>query len=131
MARIYKCTDKIPVKIHDLSVKISPLTFEQKSLCQSLILTGKQMDAAFYALQCSLKELSGVENADGSEYKLQIEDGIISKDCMNDLLNLEESSDMQLVAISLLNGIPKEFTNPITGGKLEGVEFLKEKKPRK
>lgn len=131
MARIYKCTDKIPLKIHDLKVKISPLTFDQKNTCQGMIMSGNQMSAAFHALQCSLKELDGIENGDGSKYELEFEDGIVAKACMDDLLNLSESQDMQLVAISLINGIPKEFNNPVTGGKLEGVEFIKEKKSRK
>ena len=89
------------------------------------------MSAAFYALQCSLKEVEGIEESDGSKYELEMEEGIVSKECMNDLLNLEESQEMQLVAISLLNGIPKEFQNPVTGDKLEGVEFVKEKKSKK
>lgn len=89
------------------------------------------MAAAFYALQCALKEITGVENGDGSNYELEFEDGIVAKSSMDDLLNLEESSEMQIMAISLLAGVPREFKDPITGDKLDGVELVKEKKSKK
>lgn len=134
MARIYKMTDKIPVKIHDLTVEISPLNYETKSICQNLILNGRHMDAAIEALRASIKSVSGLENADGSEYQLDLVEGKISEACLDELLNVQGSDEMQLIAISLLQGIPKEFVDPATGKPLQGVSFVKDpsaKKPRR
>lgn len=126
MARIYKVTDRITVKIHDITIEISPLTFEQKSVCQALIIGGDHMKAAFYALQSSLKSIKGIENADGSNYELAMQDGKVTAECVDDLLNLSESTEMQFVALSLLQGVPKEFVDPSTGKPMKGVSFVNE-----
>ena len=124
-------SDRIPVKIHDMTVKISPLSYDVKSACQSLIMNGNHMEAAVYALKNSIKEIDGLENEDGSKYQLQFSEGQISQDSIDEILNVPGSDEMQLVAISLLQGIPKEFVDPGTGKKLTGVEFLKEPSRKK
>ena len=131
MARIYKITDKIPVKIHDIEISISPLSFENKSVCLDLITKGEHMKAAVYAMQCSVKSVNGIENADGSPYELVSENGKLSQECVDDLLNMSESPEMQFVAMTLLQGIPKEFVDPATGKPIKGVEFVNEKKSKK
>jgi len=133
MARIYKLSDRIPVKIHDLEIEISPLSFEQKSVCQSLIMSGDHMKAAVYALQSCLKSVKGVENADGSPYELLMDGDKVKSECIDDLLNLSESTEMQYVAMSLIQGIPKIFVDPITEKPIKGVSFVNSsgKKKRK
>ena len=131
MARIYKMTDRIPVKVKSLHIEISPLSFDQKATCQSLIMSGNHMKAAVYAIKCSLKSIKGVENEDGSAYELDIENNELSNDCIDELLNLSESPEIQYVAMTLLSGIPKQFIDPTTGKPMEGVEFIKGKKKKK
>ena len=131
MARIYRMTDRIPVKIHDMTVKIAPLSYDVKSVCQGLILNGSHMAAAVHALKNSVKGIAGLENADGSDYELEFENDQLTDQCIDELLNVQGSDEMQLVAISLLQGIPKEFTDPSTGKPLDGVSFAEAPKSKK
>ena len=131
MARIYKMSDRIPVKIHDLKVKIAPLSYEVKSVCQGMIISGNHMQAAVHALKNALKEVNGLENADGSSYELEFENGELTSTCIDELLNVQWSNEIQMVAISLLQGVPKEFTDPSTGKPLEGVTFAEAPKAKK
>ena len=133
MAIVYRTTDRIAVKIGELVVKISPLTKYQKERIQGLSLDEKYMRAAAEAIKCGIKDIEGVSNADGSQYKLQFdENNELTEECVDDLMNLGNLSQISTVCNSLLEGIPKEFVNPYTQKKLEGVEFVKvEEAPRK
>lgn len=132
--RIYKTTDKIPVKIDSITVKISPLTFEQKSEVQGLILEQNPLSivkAARLCIKSSVKEIDGVENEDGSAYQLQFEEnGALTDQCVDDLLNIDQDDKLSLVCTSLLNGIPRDFIDPQTGQKIEGISIQKAS-PRK
>ena len=61
----------------------------------------------------------------------KIENNELSNNCVDELLNLSESPELQYVAMTLLTGIPKEFIDPTTGKPMEGVEFVKGKKKKK
>lgn len=130
MAKIYKTSDKIKVKVDDLIITLSPLTYHQKSMVQAQILEKGEfgaMDSTRLAVKYALKDIEGIENMDGSKYELEIDEGIVSDETIDDLFNLEQSTKMSLVCISLLNGIPKEFVNPQTNEPLDGVSYVKEK----
>lgn len=136
MAKIYRTTDVVPLKIDGLVVKISPLTFEQKMQLQTEILKGGTqgaMRAAKLACQFAIKDITGIENQDGSDYKIEVKDGRMSDECWDDLQNIQETQKMVTVCLNLVNGIPKEFTDPNTGKKLEGVSLIKQdsKSPKK
>jgi hypothetical protein len=126
MARkIYKTTDKISVKIDDIVVQVSPLSFEQKCDIQALLVSGDPMSvvrAASMAIKYGVKGLEGVENADGSLYVLETdENGSLSDQCVDDLLNIDQDDKLSLVCTSLLNGIPKDIVDPQTGKKIKGI----------
>lgn len=126
MVRIYKTTDKIPVKIDSLTFEISPLTFEVKSNIQASLLDGNPLSivrAAKDAIKHSVKSVKGVEDANGNPYELEFEDGALTEDCVNDLLNIDQDDKLSLVCTSLLNGIPKNFVDPSTGKKIEGISI--------
>lgn len=95
---------------------------------QALILQGKPMDAAVLALKSSIKDVEGLEDMSGSDYELDFVENELSDHCIDDLLNIAQGTTLNLVAIELLNGVPDEFTDPNTGQKLAGVEFVKEEK---
>lgn len=131
MARIYKMADRIPIKIDDMVIHISPLNYENKAICQGLILNGRHMDAAVHALKNAIKDIDGLETADGSKYELEIENNQLTNDCLDELLNVQGSDKMQLVAISLLQGIPDSFTDPVSGKEIDGISFVKEPSGKK
>lgn len=128
MAKIYRTSDRIKINVEGLVVHISPLTYQKKAEMQALILQGKPMDAAVLALKSSIKDVEGLEDMSGSDYELDFVENELSDHCIDDLLNIAQGTTLNLVAIELLNGVPDEFTDPNTGQKLAGVEFVKEEK---
>jgi hypothetical protein len=132
MARIYKRSDRVVVKIDDITVKLAPLSLHQKTEVQMALLQGqKNLDireatrGMARAIQYSLKGIEGVEDADGNQYKLQFEDDDTLTDaCVDDLMNLELTSKLSQVCLAMVNGVPKEFTDP-NRQPLEGVEIVK------
>lgn len=129
MAKIYRTTDIIPINIDGLLVNISPLTFEQKMDIQAEILKGSPqsaMSAAALAVKSSVKSISGVENQDGSPYEVALVNNKMSDECWNDLQNIEQAQKLIMVCLNLINGIPKDFSDPNTGKPLQGVSIVKD-----
>lgn len=121
MAKLYKKTDRITYAIGDIKVKVSPMTLHTKLELTKLMRNAEDgsldsiMNASIYALKSCIKGLSGVENQDGSPYELQFDDnGSLTDDCVEELLNLEESSLMIGLCSSLLAGIKTDLPNGIS-----------------
>lgn len=130
MLKVYKTSDRIPVKIGDVVVKVSPLTYQQKidiSNCTKTVGGQEIFDAtrsAFLAIKFCVKEVSGVVYADGSKFELEFEDGVLKDDTVDEIMNMEINANLIMVAMNLLNGVPEKPVNPETGKPLKGVEFL-------
>lgn len=134
MVKIYKTTDRIPVKIDSLKFSLSPLTFEQKSEIQAELLTGSPLSvvkAAKLAVKYAVKGLDGVQTADGEKYELEFEGEVLAENCVDDLLNIDQDDKLSFVCTTLLNGIPKDFLDPNTGEKMQGVSILRKASPKK
>lgn len=134
MATIYRKEDRVKVKIGSLTVKLSPLSYREKAEAQNLIMSKNptaSMDGSIYAVKCAVKEIEGLKLPDGSAYELEFENGMLTDECIDDLTNLEENDQLFVACLSLLNGIPKKFINPLTGKELEGVKIVKEKAGKK
>lgn len=135
MARkIYKTTDRIKIKIDDIAIKISPLSYENKCLIQACLITGDTLGivkAAKMAIQYGVKEIEGVENADGTPYELQFENDALTENCVDDLLNIDQDNKLSFVCTKLLEGIPSEFVDPQTGKKIEGIKIERPAVPAK
>lgn len=130
MARIYKATDLIPVKVDDLTINVSPLTFEQKMQVQSEILKGGTagaMRGAALACRYAVKSIKGIENGDGSEYEVKTDGGLVTPECWDDLQNVKECSKLITICLNLINGVPDEFVDPETKKRLAGVSIIREK----
>ena len=129
--KIYKATDKIGIKIDTVTVEVSPLNYDQKVEVQDYMLEAAKGDVkagmagAKLAIKYAVKGLKGVENSDGSEYKLDTENGILTDDGVEELANSEMSTKLMIVCCSLLNGITTDFRDPQSGAKLEGVALIK------
>jgi hypothetical protein len=127
--KIRKTTEKIAVNVGDLVIKISPLTFEQKCDIQVVLSAGTTtaiLKASKLAMKCAIKEISGLENPDGSPYEVTFDEIGLSDDVINDLGNSEIGDNLNYMCISLLNGLPKQFENPVTKKPLDGVSFVDE-----
>lgn len=133
MSTVYRVSDTFDLKIDSVTVSISPLNYKIKADMQANVMAGKPMDAAALALRHSVKGINGLKLPDGSAYVLEFEaDGSLKENCIDDLLNIPEASKLNVVAISLVNGMPEgEFLDPETGEKLDGVKFVKRPSSRK
>jgi hypothetical protein len=132
MAKIYKTTDRIKVKIDEVTVSISPLTYEQKLEAKILVAEGRaKRDARMltsgliYLLKNSVKEVEGLENADGSKYELSFEadQKTLTQECISDLFNIKLHEKLVMVCTNLIGVIPTEFVDD-SGKPIEGVSII-------
>jgi hypothetical protein len=134
--RIYRTSQKIEVKIEGISIYISPLSFHQKMELQTHMVAASQgdMDEAMKgvvkALKFSMKGIRGVtvEDHDGNEvdYELSFEDGELTEDCVNELLNMPVANKISAVCTSLLSGIQNQILDH-EGKPLQGVSVIQPK----
>lgn len=124
VCKIYKCSDRLPIKIGDIEFKISPLSFQNRSEIQSLLVLAqggdmnKAVEGSFLAIKYALKGIKGVENFDGTPYELSFDsDGTLTDDCVSEVLNLECFPKLAALAVALINGVPDKTD-------LEGVTLL-------
>jgi hypothetical protein len=134
MARIYKRTDRIKVKIDDVTVTIAPLSLDQKTEAQMLMARGK-IEKNFGLLQKgvvsilknSVKHIDGLEDIDGKPYALSFEDeskNSLTDSCIDDLFNIEMHKKLVMVCSAMVGTIPSEFTDE-NGKPIEGVSIVK------
>lgn len=132
MAKIYRKTDRITVKIDDVTVKLAPLTLHEKTEVQTAMMESlKTRDlqqaskGLSLALKLTVKGIEGIEDSDSNPYKLQFdENNQLTDECVDDLLNLEITEKLTLVCTAMVKGIPSKFTNEKNEA-LEGVEVVK------
>lgn len=132
MSVVYRVTDRFDVEIDNIVVSLSPLDYKVKADMQANVIAGKPMDAAVLALKHCIKDVKGLKLADGSDYELKFDGDSLSEDTISDLLNIPESSKLNVIAIGLIHGMPKgEFLDPETHKPMEGVKFVDKKSTRK
>lgn len=126
--------ERIKVKMDDLTFLLSPLTFDQKTEIQALSMTGefkKTLEAAKLAVKYSVKDVKGLEDSSGKAYKIKSDDLGLTDECLNELLNSEQSDNLQVACLAFIKGIPKDFMNPFTNKPLKGVKIIKDSKGKK
>jgi len=141
MARIYKRSDRIPVKIDDITVRLSPLSVSEKTEIQQAMLNGRAKSdlkeltrGISLAIKYSVKSVDGVVDSDGNPYKLEFDGDGLSQDSIDELMNMELTKKLSMVCAAMVSGVPKEFVDN-DGNPLDGVEFINpsktepEKKP--
>lgn len=131
MAKIFKRTDRIPVRINEVVVHIAPLSIDQKVEIQDAAIKGRAKGdikeltrSVTLAMKYAIKKIEGIEDSDGKPYQLQFDGENLSDECLVDLMNLEITDKLSSVCVKFMQGIPSEFTDA-SGNKLEGVEFVK------
>ena len=121
---VYSTEDIIPIKVEGLTVYVSPLTYKQKDEIQNLFIANKAVEGVVKAMKYAIKDIDGLITPDGNKLKLKLKNGELDDKTIDTLLNTSFGVKLNVVCISLLNGLPKEFIDPQTGEPLEGVEFL-------
>ncbi len=129
MARIYRLSDRIPIKIDSITITVSPLSFDQKTELQSIMMQARQdpmyaVKGARLAIKYAVKSVSGIEDMHGENYQPSFEEtGILTDESVDDLMNLEENSKLIAVCAQLIAGVPRGITDPSTGEPMKGVKI--------
>jgi len=137
MAKIWRRSDRLKVKIGEVVLTLAPLNNHEKSEIASLMAKGT-INQDFNALRSgsilsvkySVKSISGVLDQDDKPYELKFEGEYLTEECLNDLFNLGITKQITQVCAALVKNVPDEFTDD-KGNKLEGVEILKKDVPEK
>ncbi len=128
MAKIYRVTDRIRVKIGDITFDLSPLTSLQKADIMSAAMSNGAkglQESTRLALKYSVKRVEGLETLDDVPYQVELENGVLKDACIDELLNIEISENLNKVCLNLMHGVPQTFLDPQTGQPIEGVEVVK------
>lgn len=134
MVRVSRPSDRIKIDIGGLVFTISPLTYDQKTEIQVLAAQGgikNGLDAARLAVKYAVKDVNGLEELDGSEFRPQVDTDGVSNEDLDVIFNLEQCDKLSFACLNLLQSVPREFINPHTGEPLEGVKFVKESDGKK
>lgn len=141
MTKLYRTTDKITIKVDDLTIKISPLSKRQKMALQNDMIKAANgdldagMTAVSNAIKFSLKEIKGVviEDENGNEVPYELEfdaNGELEEHCIDDLLNLPESQKINAICSNLIAGVPSGQIMDAEGKPLEGVTIVSKGKKK-
>lgn len=132
--KIYRLSDRIPVKIGDVTFKLGSMTAAQKAdlaECYTTVNGETVVDhtqAAIKVMKYTVKDIDGVEYATGGgEYKLSFVNGCqaeLTDDCVSELMGMEVRNDLIFACTQFAEGVPKQIMDPRTGKKLKGVEML-------
>lgn len=137
---IYKTSDKISVEIDGIELKISPLSHSQKTELQGHMMkaVGGDMAAAMDSVRLSisycLKDIKGVKYQDDEgeirDYQLSFENGKLTDECLDDMLNMPISGKLNSVCAAMLAGVPDKILDE-NGKEVEGIKIKKSKAPGK
>lgn len=130
--KLYKTSDRIKVKIGDMVVTVSPLSYFQKldvysesgEMKDDMSTTEKNRiiaKSSIMAMRHAIKEVSGIEPDDGREFKLQFKDDMLTNECAEALLMIQMPSELMAVCSSVANNM--------TGiNDIAGVKIIDQKK---
>lgn len=120
--KIYKLTDKIEYKLGEITIKISPLSVNDKNALTDLMFKGQSekdvkalMEGSLFALQCAIKEVKGLEDSEGNDYVLEFdENGKLTRECAENLLNIEQSNKLIALCSSFISGVPNALPEGVS-----------------
>lgn len=132
---IYKTTDRIKIDIAGVVFHLSPLTWDQKQdiLNETRLKEGEQTNrnSTYKSIKYAVKNIEGLELSDGSPYVIELKDGVLTDECVEDILNLELSPKLIMSCYAMVHGVPNEIRNPVTGETIEGVKIVQKDSKKK
>lgn len=125
---VYSKDDRFSLDMGEVQFVLSPLSQKQKMEILSLgrISNGeesKSLDMAMKTIQYCLKEVHGIQRGDGSEYVLEMENGLATEDAIDTIMNCQLSEKLISSCMQFLSGVPDKIINPVSGEELDGVQF--------
>lgn len=132
MAKVYRQTDRVTVELHDLTLKLKPLSFSEKMEIQreaSKMSNEAMLEAVKLTLKYSLKDIKGLEYDDGEEFELSYDDNShLSEESIETILNMEHTATLLTVCGQFAVAIPEKNFKDVDGSDLKGVKIIKKKK---
>lgn len=133
---VYRSTDRVTLKILDVTFKIKPLSYQEKMDISSEIWNHdgakkeNSITSARKIMKYAIKEVDGVSYPDGTTFELRFdENNHLTDECTEELSNMEISSELIVSLYSFVKGVPKEILNPVDGKKMENVMIVPLEKP--
>lgn len=121
-------SDRYRIEAGGVTFTISPLTRGQKIQINDCVknISGN-MEPDIFEMQClylrfGLKAVEGVTYSDGEPFILTFENGELSDESLDEVLNIPQKAEIMTAAWQFLNGAPDEVVDPISGKVLEGVK---------
>jgi hypothetical protein len=131
MSKILRMSDRIKIKVKDITFTIAPLSQLNKMEMTSSIDTvvgGNQeyslAKARRVLMKYGLKGLEGVTDYNGKPYELEFDhNGDLTEECLSEVWGLEESNIYLHAAWQCLQEVPDQILDPLTDKPLEGVSL--------
>ena len=141
MAKIFRKSDRIKVKIgtgeEGLTLSLAPLSQHLKVEIQALFIRASAAknpklnnEGLMLALKNSIKAMEGVTDQNDEPYQLEFVDGVLSDECLDDLMNMSMADKLMFVAGNMVNGVPSQIIDE-NGKPVVDVEILEASKPKK
>lgn len=129
MSKILRQSDRIKIKVGDVTFTIAPLNYLQKIEVSEQTKMGPGGEEIFdfiraqsLLIKYGLKDLDGVQDASGEPYRLEFEGEYLSDDCLSEIFTLKEKSDYVTAHFQCLNEYPEKLVDPF-GKKMKGVSL--------
>jgi len=126
---VYRSTDRIKIKIHDVELIVKPLSYFEKSQVEGIlfkeggVIRENSILALAKLIKYSIKEISGVNNLDGTPYQLSFDaDGSLLESSIDELMNMGISNDLTIVLFGIRNSIPNEIVG-VDGTPLKHIQI--------
>lgn len=129
MSRILRMSDRLKITCGDVEFVVAPLSFGHKreiGSCTKVVNGEEQVDLAeaqYLLLKYGLKDVKGLKDYSGEEYKLEFDGDYLTEDCISELYNCEEKSKFMIAAWQCMNSIPEKIVDPSTNKQLKGVKL--------
>lgn len=118
MITLIRVTDRVKLHIGDLTVEVSPLTFDQKAQiagCYKMVsgeMVADSIKQTFLAVKFTVKSVSGIQLCNGENYQVELDkDNTLKDECVSDLLNLEVSNKLMVACANFINGVTEALRN--------------------
>jgi hypothetical protein len=112
--KVLRLSDRIEVKFETFTIKVKPLSFEERSVIESFnkIVSGEVVTdwnkVLFHTIKYCIADISGLMDFNGSEIKCDFKDSYISDDMVSIIFNSAMREDI-LRTIRKIEDNPESF----------------------
>jgi hypothetical protein len=124
---VRKTNQIVPIEIDGVTFSFRPLSMGEKTELMGELEKDKSTGALMQwtrAVVCrSLRDVRGLTNEDGSEYRPAFDGDRLSNEAMDDMMNLPISEKIMLVGGLFIKGVPADgqLIHPQTRQPIEGI----------